>query len=54
MDVRWISSTVPRDRDDIRSILEAGVALDHEYLNGWIAEWDVAERWATFVDSGAS
>jgi len=43
-----------RDRDDIRSILEAGVALDHEYLDGWIAEWDVAERWATFADRGGS
>lgn len=38
----------PRDLDDIRSILEAGVALDHEYLGRWIAEWDVAERWAQF------
>jgi len=44
----------PRDRDDIRSILEAGVALDREYLDGWIEEWDVAERWATFADSGAT
>lgn len=37
-----------RDRDDIRSIREARVALDHTYLDRWIAEWDVADRWATF------
>lgn len=36
-----------RDRDDIRSILEAGVALDRRYLDRWILEWDVADRWAT-------
>jgi SAM-dependent methyltransferase len=43
----------PRDRDDIRSILEAGADLDRAYLDRayldrWIDEWDVAERWATF------
>ena len=38
----------PRDRDDIRSILEAGVALDAAYLARWIAEWELDERWQTF------
>jgi hypothetical protein len=37
-----------RDRDDIRSIREAGAPLDHEYLDRWIDEWDLADRWATF------
>jgi len=37
-----------RDRDDIRSILEAGVELDRGYLDRWIDEWEVADRWATF------
>jgi hypothetical protein len=36
-----------RDRDDIRSILEAGVVLDREYLAEWIEAWDVGDRWAT-------
>lgn len=39
----------PRDRDDIRSILEAGVALDAAYLTRWIAEWELADRWQTFA-----
>ena len=39
----------PRDLDDIRSILEAGVDLDHRYLEHWIAEWDVAECWEQFT-----
>ena len=37
-----------RDRDDIRSIIEAGIPLDREYLRTWVAEWDLDERWATF------
>ena len=37
-----------RDRDDIRSIREAGVPLDRIYLDTWITEWDLAERWSTF------
>ena len=37
-----------RDRDDIRSILEAGVVLDEAYLEHWIAEWELPERWAEF------
>ncbi len=35
----------PRDRDDVRSILEAGVPLDDDYIDGWVREWDVADRW---------
>lgn len=35
-----------RDRDDIRSILEAGVQLDATYLAHWVDQWQVAERWA--------
>lgn len=38
----------PRDRDDVRSILEAGVELDQDYLAGWLEAWDLTERWATF------
>jgi hypothetical protein len=38
----------PRDRDDIRSIREAGVPLDRDYLDTWIIEWDLEERWSTF------
>jgi hypothetical protein len=35
-----------RDRDDIRSILEAEVHLDHQYLTPWIEAWDLVERWS--------
>ncbi len=35
-----------RDRDDIRSVLSVGPTLDLDYLNHWIAEWDLGERWA--------
>ncbi len=38
-----------RDRDDIRSILEAGVELDHGYLDRWVAAWELRERWSTFT-----
>lgn len=38
----------PRDRDDIRSILETGLALDSEYLDRWIAEWELIDRWQAF------
>ncbi len=44
----------PRDRDDIRSILEAGVKLDRDYLDEWIAGWDVAERWVTFAEPNST
>ena len=37
-----------RDRDDIRSIFEAGVAVDLDYLKRWIAEWELADRWRAF------
>jgi hypothetical protein len=40
----------PRDRDDIRSIREAGVPLDRAYLETWIAEWDLGERWSAVDD----
>jgi hypothetical protein len=39
----------PRDRDDIRSILEAGVTLDDAYLAHWITEWQLDDRWQTFT-----
>ena len=35
----------PRDRNDIASILEAGITLDEDYIVGWAARWDVSERW---------
>lgn len=38
----------PRDRDDVRSILEAAVPFDRAYLDEWINEWDLVDRWATF------
>jgi hypothetical protein len=37
-----------RDRDDIRSIIEAGVPLDTEYLGQWIDTWELGERWSAF------
>ena len=43
-----------RDRDDIRSILEAGVGFDRDYLAEWVAEWDVADRWETFPEIDAT
>lgn len=39
----------PRDRDDIRSILENDPELDNEYLDHWFAEWELADRWSTFL-----
>ncbi len=35
----------PRDRDDVDQILAAGHALDHVYLDRWIAAWHVEDRW---------
>lgn len=35
----------PRDLDDIRSILAAGVPLDVEYIVNRSREWDVLELW---------
>lgn len=37
----------PRGRDDIASILRAGVALDEDYVLRWSEEWAVADRWET-------
>lgn len=39
-----------RDQDDIRSILTTGVVLDTDYLQHWIDEWDVADRWLEAAD----
>ena len=36
----------PRDRNDVASILEVGMALDEAYIEHWAAEWDVSDRWA--------
>jgi len=41
-----------RDRDDIRSIIEAGLAFDTKYLDYWITEWELSERWADFNTGG--
>ena len=35
----------PRDRDDIASILDAGLELDEGYIAAWASDWDVADRW---------
>lgn len=35
-----------RDKDDIRSILEAGHDLDEAYIAGWADAWQVTARWA--------
>jgi len=40
-----------RDRDDIRSIMEASVSLDAAYLDHWVAQWELAERWAEFSEA---
>lgn len=36
----------PRDRDDVSSILDSGLALDRSYIARWAEEWQVADRWA--------
>lgn len=36
----------PRDRDDIRSILSTLPTLDSAYLEHWLVEWELGERWA--------
>ena len=43
----------PRDRDDIASILDAGVAYDDAYVRHWASEWDVLDRWGVAVRRGA-
>ncbi|MGH9194180.1 MAG: hypothetical protein ACRD1T_00380 [Acidimicrobiia bacterium] len=35
----------PRDRDDVRSILDAGHVLDLDYIEHWAREWEVLDRW---------
>ncbi|MEX1006449.1 MAG: hypothetical protein WD271_01225 [Acidimicrobiia bacterium] len=35
----------PKDRDDIRSILTAGEEYDRAYVDHWVREWDVEDRW---------
>lgn len=35
----------PKDQDDVRSILEAGHDLDHRYIEGFAADWEVLDRW---------
>jgi len=35
----------PKDQDDIASILAAGHDLDHAYLDHWVQEWEVEDRW---------
>jgi len=35
----------PRDRDDIASMLDAGLVLDERYIEEWAATWEVSERW---------
>lgn len=34
-----------RDRDDVRSILEAGASVDEAYVERWAREWEVLDRW---------
>lgn len=34
-----------KDRDDIASILSTTPELDRAYLERWVAEWDVTDRW---------
>ena len=36
----------PRDQDDVASILAAGHALDDAYIQQWVDEWVVNDRWA--------
>lgn len=34
-----------RDLDDVGDILSTGPDLDEAYLDRWVREWDVADRW---------
>ena len=36
----------PRDQDDVTSILAAGHTLDDVYIDHWVAQWEVVDRWA--------
>jgi hypothetical protein len=35
----------PRDQDDVKSVLAADHHLDESYIEHWVAEWGVADRW---------
>lgn len=35
----------PRDRNDIASILDTGIAIDEAYVAEWAARWEVEDRW---------
>jgi hypothetical protein len=35
----------PKDRDDVRSILSARPVLDEAYIERWVREWEVEDRW---------
>ena len=42
----------PKDQDDLASILAAGPVLDHDYLDHWVQEWEVEDRWQEARDFG--
>jgi len=35
----------PRDRNDVRSILATGLVFDEAYVEHWVREWGVEDRW---------
>ena len=35
----------PRDRGDLRSILDVGHDLDVAYIEYWAEQWEVLDRW---------
>lgn len=39
----------PRDRDDVRSILDAGHNLDTAYIERWADAWEVLDLWRDVV-----
>lgn len=41
----------PRDDDDIRSILAAGVTFDGSYVDHVARQWDVADRWLEILSN---
>lgn len=42
----------PRDRDDVLSILAAGVVLDLGYVEEWAEAWGVLDHWALAQSRG--
>lgn len=34
-----------RDRDDLESLVRAGVHLDEQYIKHWCDEWGITDRW---------